>query len=82
MYAHLKPSYDEIILYEKRTNRGAEISDRKKRESSTDCTGVCCSITDTTAPFSYYQDKDGWNQVASTPEFPIRVTFFTEKCSQ
>lgn len=82
LYEQLKPSYDEIEMFDRRTKREDRITREATTTQATDCTTVCCANSDLTAPFSYYNDVDGWSQVASTPEFPMRVTFFTEKCSQ
>jgi len=77
LYQRLKSSTDVLKDHEDRLRYVA----RKKRESSTDCGSLCCVTTDTTPPYSYFRDKDGWQQVATTPEFPIRVSFFTETCT-
>lgn len=45
-----------------------------------DCSSVCCVSEDMTPPFSHIKTYDGWEPVASTPQFPQRVSFYTETC--
>lgn len=84
--AHLLAFYQRsklaVDIFKDYQDRLGHVAQRRKRESATDCSSLCCVTTDTTPPFSYFRDKDGWQQVATTPEFPIRVAFFTESCTK
>jgi hypothetical protein len=78
IYEQMRGPDDLEMDYEQRSEY---VRRRRRRDANTDCTSLCCVSTDTTPPYSYFRDKDGWQQVATTPEFPVRVSFFTETCT-